>query len=71
MIDLLCVRPMEKLVILHTVTRDIEAFRDEFVARIPGGIDPACVSIELVGPSVGPHLGPGCVGAVVLYAPPS
>ena len=27
------------------------------------------MSIELVGPSVGPHLGPGCVGAVVLYRP--
>ena len=24
-------------------------------------------TIDLVGPSVGPHLGPGCVGAAVLY----
>jgi DegV family protein with EDD domain len=67
MIELLCTRPMEKLVILHTMTSDVEAYRDAFVGAIPGGIDPACVSIELVGPSVGPHLGPGCVGAVVLY----
>ena len=28
----------------------------------------ANVSIQPVGPSVGPHLGPGCVGGVVLYA---
>ncbi len=69
LLDLLCVRPIEKVVILHTVTPDVEAYRDAFVARIPGGIDPARVSIELVGASVGPHLGPGCVGAVVLYAP--
>jgi DegV family protein with EDD domain len=68
MIELLCTRPMEKLVILHTVTQDVEAFRDAVVARVPGGIDPSRVSIELVGASVGPHLGPGCVGAVVLYA---
>jgi DegV family protein with EDD domain len=68
MIELLCIRPMEKLVILHTVTQDVEAYRDEFVQHVPGGIDPASVSVELVGPSVGPHLGPGCVGAVVLYA---
>ena len=67
MIELLCNRPVEKVVILHTTSAEVEAFRDEFVAAIPGGIDPACVSIELVGPSVGPHLGPGCVGAVVLY----
>ena len=27
----------------------------------------ADVTIDLVGPSVGPHLGPGCVGAAILY----
>jgi len=31
------------------------------------GRDPADVTIVLVGPSVGPHLGPGCVGAAILY----
>jgi len=25
------------------------------------------VTVSIVGPSVGPHLGPGCVGAAVLY----
>jgi DegV family protein with EDD domain len=69
MTELLCTRPIEKLVILHTTSADVEAYRDAFVAAIPGGIDPDCVSIELVGPSVGPHLGPGCVGAVALYVP--
>ena len=46
-----------------------EEINDQLVAHAIGGIDPAKVSIELVGPSVGPHLGPGCVGAVVLYRP--
>ena len=36
-------------------------------ARGAGGSTPADVSIGLVGASVGPHLGPGCVGAAVLY----
>jgi DegV family protein with EDD domain len=67
MIELLCTGPLEKLVILHTTEANVEAFRDDFMMAVPGGIDPACVSIELVGPSVGPHLGPGCVGAVALY----
>ena len=58
--------PIERLAVLHTVSPDIEAFRDELIARAPGGIDPARVTIELVGPSVGPHLGPGAVGAAVL-----
>jgi len=66
-IDLICVRPIERLAVLHTTNADVEAFRDEIIGRVPGGIDPAKVTIDLVGPSVGPHLGPGCVGAVALY----
>jgi hypothetical protein len=64
---MICVRPIERLAVLHTTNADVEAFREAIVARVPGGIDPANVSIELVGASVGPHLGPGCVGAVALY----
>ncbi len=66
LLDLICERPIERLSILHTVSPDVEAFRDQVVARVPG-LDPAAVTIELVGASVGPHLGPGCVGAAVLY----
>lgn len=67
LIELLCVRPMERLAILHTTNAEVEAFRDEIVARVPGGIDSANVTIDLVGSSIGPHLGPGCVGVVALY----
>lgn len=63
--------PIERLSILHTRSPDVEAFRDELVARVPGGIDPARVSVDLVGPSVGPHLGPGAVGAAVLKRRPA
>lgn len=66
LIELITERPIERLAILHTVSPDVEAFRDEVVARAPG-LDAADVTIDLVGPSVGPHLGPGCVGAAVLY----
>jgi DegV family protein with EDD domain len=66
-IELICVRQMERLAVLHTTNADVEAFRDEIIGRVPGGIDPANVTIDLVGASVGPHLGPGCVGAVALY----
>lgn len=67
LIELICVRPIERLSILHTTSAEVEAFRDALLPRIPGGIDPSKVTIDLVGPSVGPHLGPGCVGAVALY----
>jgi DegV family protein with EDD domain len=66
LLDLICHRPIERVAILHTLSPDVEAFRDRVLARDPG-IDPAHVSLELVGASVGPHLGPGCVGAAVLY----
>lgn len=66
-IDLICVRPIERLSILHTTNAEVEAFREQLLPRVPGGIDSANVTIDLVGPSVGPHLGPGCVGAVALY----
>jgi DegV family protein with EDD domain len=66
-IELVTARPVERLSVLHTMTPDVEAFRDELVARVPGGIDPARVTVDVVGPSIGPHLGPGCVGAIALY----
>jgi hypothetical protein len=50
------------------MAEDVEGFRNELVGRMPGGVDPAKISIQPVGPSVGPHLGPGGIGAIVLYA---
>jgi len=65
-IDFIMADPVERLSVLHTISPDVDAFRAELMARAPGGIDPARVSTELVGSSVGPHLGPGAVGAAVL-----
>ena len=64
-IELICARPLERVAILHTLASDVDEFRDEVVRR--SGVDPATVMVSVVGPSVGPHLGPGCVGAAVLY----
>jgi DegV family protein with EDD domain len=67
LIEMICERPVERLAILHTISPDVAAFRDEVLARLPDKLDPADVPTALVGPSVGPHLGPGCVGAVAMY----
>ena len=64
-IEMICARPIERLAILHTMAPDIDQFRDEVVRR--SGVDASTVMVSIVGPSVGPHLGPGCVGAAVLY----
>lgn len=68
-IELMTARPLERIAVLFTPPADGEAFREELISRVAGGIDPARVSVQPVGPSVGPHLGPGCVGGVVLYKP--
>lgn len=67
LVELLTTRPMDRLSILHTTEAEVEVFAEQLIAKVPGGIDRSKVTIDLVGPSVGPHLGPGCVGAVALY----
>ena len=64
-LELLTARPLERATVLHTTHADIEEFRDRFLARC--GLPPERVQTLTVGPSVGPHLGPGCVGGVVFY----
>ena len=68
MVELALQRPIERMSILHTLSPDVEAFREAMLARVPD-LDPDAVSIEIVGASVGPHLGPGCIGIVLLYQP--
>jgi fatty acid kinase fatty acid binding subunit len=67
-IELMTSRPLERLAILYTPPAEPDAFREELISKLPGGIEPSRVSTQIVGPSVGPHLGPGLVGGVVLYA---
>ena len=67
LVELLTVRPMDRLAVLHTTNADVEEFVEQLIPRVPGGIDRSKVTIDTVGPSVGPHLGPGCVGGVALY----
>lgn len=67
-LELLLQKPIERLAILYTPPADGEGFRREILGRLGAAINPRNVSIQPVGSSVGPHLGPGCVGGVVLYA---
>jgi DegV family protein with EDD domain len=66
MVELATQRPIERMSILHTLSPDVEAFREAMLARVPD-LDPSDVSIEIVGASVGPHLGPNCIGIVLLF----
>ena len=64
-IELFTARPIERFSVLHTTDANVEEFTDQLVAA--AHLDRSQVTIDLVGPSVGPHLGPGCVGGVALY----
>ena len=66
-IELLVQRPIERLAVLFTPPADADSFRKEVVTRAGSQLQAKNVSVQPVGASVGPHLGPGCVGAVVLY----
>ncbi len=63
-LELLTAKPLERASLLHTTNADVEEFYDRFLER--SGLDPSKVQIMTVGPSVGPHLGPGCVGATII-----
>jgi fatty acid-binding protein DegV len=63
-LELLTAKPLERATVLHTTNAEVEEFYDKFVAR--SGLDPSMVQLMTIGASVGPHIGPGCVGAVVL-----
>ena len=40
---------------------------DAVIEVYKAGLDRSQVTIDIVGASVGPHVGPGCVGGVALY----
>jgi len=63
-LELLTASPIERATILHTTKADVDEFHEMFLER--SGLDPAKVQVLTIGASVGPHLGPGCVGAVVI-----
>ncbi len=65
-IELLTAQPADWIAVLHTPPADVDAFSADVLARLPGGVDPAHVTSAVVGPSVGPHIGPGCLGGAVL-----
>ncbi len=63
-LELLTAAPIERATILHTTRADVDEFHRMFLDR--SGLDPAMVQELTIGASVGPHLGPGCVGAVII-----
>jgi DegV family protein with EDD domain len=64
LIELLAARPTERIAVLHGRAPGIEEFAREIAGR--AGVPDERVTIQPIGASVGPHVGPGAYGAVVL-----
>lgn len=65
-IEIMTARPVERIALLHTpAMTDIDTFGAELAAA--AGIDPASLTTQFIGASIGPHVGPGSYGGVVLW----
>jgi fatty acid kinase fatty acid binding subunit len=66
LIELIAGTKPERIAILHGQAGDVEAFAVELAAAT--GVARDKMTINLIGPSVGPHVGPGAYGAVTMSA---
>ena len=66
LLELLVATKPERVAILHGQAPDIEAFATELAAAT--GVARDKMTINLIGPSVGPHVGPGAYGAITMSA---
>jgi fatty acid-binding protein DegV len=64
LLELLIATKPERVAILHGQAPDIEAFASELAAAT--GVPREKMTVNLIGASVGPHVGPGAYGAVVM-----
>ncbi|MGI8927914.1 MAG: DegV family protein [Candidatus Limnocylindrales bacterium] len=66
LLELLVAAKPERVAVLHGQSPDIEAFASELAAAT--GVARDKMTINLIGASVGPHVGPGAYGAVTMSA---
>jgi fatty acid kinase fatty acid binding subunit len=65
LLELITAKPIERAVVLSAMATDPDAFATELAAR--ADLSAGSIPVRSIGPSVGPHVGPGAYGAVVLY----
>ena len=65
LLELITGRPIERAVVLSAQAADADTFATELTAR--AALRSGSVPVRSIGPSVGPHVGPGAYGAVVIY----
>ena len=63
LLELLTAEPVERIAVIHTQAPGVQAFAADLAQALAVPIEK--VSINLVGSSVAPHIGPGAYGAAV------
>lgn len=63
--ELFAERPVERVALLSGPGSEVEDLRADLMRRLPD-LDPSAIVIETVGSSIGPHVGPGFAGGIVL-----
>ena len=66
LLELIAATKPERIAILHGQADDVEEFTREVARKT--GVRRERITINLIGPSVGPHVGPGAYGAVTMSA---
>jgi DegV family protein with EDD domain len=65
-IEIMTAHPVERIALLHTpAMTDVDAFGAELASA--AGVDQVTMRPQIIGPSIGPHVGPGAYGGVVLW----
>jgi DegV family protein with EDD domain len=64
-VELIADRPATELHLLYSPPTDFAAFRDLVVGRMPEPA-PSLVTMRMIGPVIGAHVGPGAFGAVLI-----
>ena len=66
LLELISEKKPEQIAVLHGQAGDVEEFARELARKT--GVRRERITINLIGPSVGPHVGPGAYGAVTMSA---
>jgi DegV family protein with EDD domain len=64
-IELVTERPVTELHVMYSPPADFEAFKAAVLARLPEPA-PKVVTVQVIGPVVGVHIGPGASGAILV-----
>ncbi len=66
LLELMCARSLTELHLLSSPPAELDGFRDEVLARLPGPA-PKLVTSQVIGPIIGAHVGPGAYGGVLVW----